>query len=150
MLLQLDGSPHASLEGRGPRLTLLAAIDDATGTIAGAVWRAQEDSLGSLALLAQIVTEHGCPEAVDHDRSGIFVPHDHERETVAEQLTGEREPRQVGRAFAALGIASIPAHSPQAKGRIERLFTTVQDRLVVERRLAGAHTHAEAAAVLAA
>lgn len=150
MLLQIDGSPHDWLAGRGPRLTLLAAIDDATGAIAGAVWRAREDSRGYLELLAQVVTTHGCPEAVYHDRAGIFVHHDHERERLAEHLAGEREPRQVGRAFAALGIASITAHSPQAKGRVERLFNTLQDRLVVELRLAGATTLAEATGVLAA
>lgn len=149
MLLQLDGSPHDWLDGRGPRLSLLAAIDDATGAIAGAVWREQEDSLGYLALLAQIVTTHGRPEAVYHDRSGIFVHHAHDRETLAEQLAGEREPRQVGRAFAALGIAAITAHSPQAKGRVERLFNTLQDRLVVELRLTDAATPAEATRVLA-
>jgi transposase len=150
MLLQLDGSPHDWLQGRGPRLTLLAAIDDATGQVAGAVWREQEDSLGYLALLAEVVMAHGRPEAVYHDRSGIFVPHDHERETLDEQLAGERAPRQVGRALAELGIASIAAQSPQAKGRIERLFGTLQDRLVAELALAGATSQAEAAAVLAA
>jgi len=148
MLLQFDGSPHAWLEDRGPWLTLLAAIDDATGSIAGAVWREREDSLGYLALLEQIVTTHGRPEAVYHDRSGIFVHHAHDRETLGEQLAGEREPRQVERAFAELGIAAITAHSPQAKGRVERLFNTLQDRLVAELRLAGAATQAEAAAVL--
>jgi hypothetical protein len=150
MLLQIDGSPHDWLQGRGPRLTLLAAIDDATGTIAGAVWRAQEDSLGYLQLLADIVATVGRPEAVSHDRSGIFVHHGHERESVAEQLAGARAPRQVARALAALGIASIAAQSPPAKGRIERLFGTLQDRLVAELALAGASTQAEAAAVLAA
>lgn len=150
MLLQLDGSPRDWLQGRFPRLTLLAAIDDATGKVAGAVWRGQEDSLGYLARLEQIVTTLGCPEAVYHDRSGIFVHHDHERETLAEQLAGEREPRQVGRALAELGIASIAAQSPQAKGRIERLFGTLQDRLVMELALAEAATLAEATAVLAA
>ncbi len=69
---------------------------------------------------------------------------------MAEQLAGFPRPRQVARAFAALGIASITAHSPQAKGRIERLFNTLQDRLVVELRLAGAGTTAAATAVLAA
>jgi transposase len=150
MLLQPDGSPHAWLEERGPRVTLRAASDDATGTIAGAVWRPQEDSLGYLALLAQVVTRHGCPEAVYHDRSGIFVHHDHERQTLAEQLAGAWEARQVARAFAALGIASITAHSPQAKGRVERLFGTLQDRLVVELRLADAATLEDATVVLAA
>jgi transposase len=149
MLLQLDGSPHDWLQGRGPRLTLLAAIDDATGQVAGAVWREQEDSLGYLALLEQIGTTVGRPEAVYHDRSGIFVHHDHERETIEEQLVGAREPRQVGRALAELGIASIAAQSPQAKGRVERLFGTLQDRLVAELALAGAATLAEATVVLA-
>jgi hypothetical protein len=150
MLLQIDGSPHDWLQGRGPRLTLLAAIDDATGQIAGAVWRAQEDSLGYMQLLADVVTTVGRPEAVYHDRSGIFVHHAHERATRAEELAGEREPRQVARALAALGIASIAAQSPQAKGRVERLFGTLQDRLVAELTLAGAATLAEATAVLAA
>jgi transposase len=149
MLLQIDGSPHAWLQDRGPRLTLLAAIDDATGKVAGAVWRQQEDSLGYLQLLADVISAVGRPEAVYHDRSGIFVHHDHERETIAEELAGEREPRQVARALAALGIASIAAQSPQAKGRVERLFGTLQDRLVAELALAGAATQAEAAAVLA-
>jgi hypothetical protein len=154
MLLQLDGSPRAWLEGRGPRLSLLAAIDDATGAIAGAVWREQEDGLGYLALLAEVVRAHGRPEAVYHDRAGIVVHHAHERGTLEEQLAGERQPRQVERAFAALGIASITAHSPQAGApwarRVERLFTPPQDRLVAEPRLAGAATRAEATAVLAA
>jgi hypothetical protein len=150
MLLQIDGSPHAWLQGRGPRLTLLAAIDDATGKVAGAVWREEEDSLGYLQLLADVVTTVGRPEAVYHDRSGIFVHHDHERETIAEELAGEREPRQVARALAALEVAAIVAQSPQAKGRVERLFGTLQDRLVAELALAGASTQAEAAAVLAA
>jgi transposase len=150
MLLQIDGSPHAWLQGRGPRLTLLAAIDDATGKVAGAVWREEEDSLGYLQLLADVVTTVGRPEAVYHDRSGIFVHHDHEREAIAEELAGERAPRQVARALAAFEIASIVAQSPQAKGRVERLFGTLQDRLVAELALAGASTQAEAAAVLAA
>ncbi len=149
MLVQIDGSPHDWLDGRGPRLTLLAAIDDATGTIAGALWREQEDGHGYLQLLEQLVTTVGCPEAVYHDRSGIFVHHAHERERRDEQLAGEREPRQVARALGELGIAAIAAQSPQAKGRIERLFGTLQDRLVVELRLAGARTRDEAAKVLA-
>lgn len=149
MLLQLDGSDHDWLDGRGPRLTLLAAIDDATGQIAGALWREEEDGHGYLRLLEQLVTTVGRPEAVYHDRSGIFVHHEHETETLAEQLAGERAPRQVGRALAELGIAAIVARSPQGKGRVERLFGTLQDRLVAELRLAGATTMADAAAVLA-
>ena len=150
MLLQWDGSRHAWLEERGPWLTLIAAIDDATGTVPAAVFRAQEDAAGYLALLHQLVTTVGVPEAVYHDRHGIFQRLPQERETLAEQLAGEREPTQVGRALRELGIASIAAHSPQAKGRVERLFGTLQDRLVAELRLAGATTLAEANRVLAA
>ncbi len=150
MLLQLDASDHAWLQERGPRLSLLAAIDDATGTVPAAVFREQEDAAGYLALLYQVVSTVGCPEAVYHDRHGIFLRASPARETLAEQLAGTREPTQVGRALRELGIASIAAHSPQAKGRVERLFGTLQDRLVAELHLAGACTLTEANAVLAA
>ena len=73
MLLQLDGSRHAWLEERGPWLTLIAAIDDATGTVPVALFREQEDAAGYLALLLQVVRSVGVPEAVYHDRHGIFL-----------------------------------------------------------------------------
>ena len=149
MLVQLDGSAHRWLETRGPELTLVAAIDDATGTVPAAVFRDQEDAAGYLEVLHQLVTRVGVPEAVYHDRHGIFVRAPQEKERLEEQLAGEREPTQVGRALRELGIASIAAHSPQAKGRVERLFGTLQDRLVAELRLAGAATLAEANKVLA-
>jgi transposase len=150
LLVQLDGSPHPWLEERGPRLSLLAAIDDATGTVPAAIFREQEDAAGYLTVLYQMVTTVGVPEAVYHDRHTIFVRPPQAKETLAEQLAGEREPTQVGRALRELGIASIAAHSPQAKGRVERLFGTLQDRLVTALRLAGATTLVEANAVLAA
>jgi transposase len=150
MLLQLDGSDHAWLEDRGPRLSLLAAIDDATGTVPAALFREEEDAAGYLELVHQVVTTLGRPEAVYHDRHGIFLRAPQERERLAEQLAGAREPTQLGRALRELEIVSIAAHSPQAKGRIERLFGTLQDRLVAELRLAGATTLREANVVLAA
>ena len=150
LLLQLDASPHAWLEERGPRLHLVAAIDDATGTVPAAVFRDEEDAAGYLTVLHAVVTTVGRPEAVYHDRHTIFVPPPRQRETLEEQLAGEREPTQVGRALRDLAIASIAAHSPQAKGRIERLFGTLQDRLVAELGVAGAATREEANAVLAA
>jgi transposase len=150
MLVQLDASPHDWLEDRGPRLHLVAGIDDATGTIPAAVFRAQEDAAGYLEVLHWMVTTVGVPEAVYHDRHTIFVRPPQDKERLEEQLAGAREPTQVGRALRDLGIASIAAHSPQAKGRVERLFGTLQDRLVAELRLAGAATRAEANAVLAA
>jgi transposase len=149
LLVQLDGSRHDWLEGRGPWLTLVGAIDDATGTVPAATFREQEDAAGYLELLRTIVRRKGIPVAVYRDRHGIFEP-------VIEPTRG-REPgdhgrslSQVGRALVELGIESIPAGSPQAKGRIERLWGTWQDRLVAELRLAGADDRASANRVLTA
>lgn len=148
LLVQWDGSQHAWLGERGPQLTVLAAIDDATGIVLAAHFRAQEDAHGYLQLLADLVTSHGVPVALYHDRHGIFQVN--APATVAEQLHGQSPLTQVGRALAELGITASAARSPQAQGRIERLFGTLQDRLVAELRLAEATTLAEANRVLAA
>jgi hypothetical protein len=153
MLLQIDGSRHRWLENRGPHFTLLGAIDDATGTVPGALFREQEDSQGYFLLLEQIVRTHGVPLALYHDGHGIFVRskgRHPDRLTIAEQLTGRPAATQFGRLLQELGVSAITAHSPQAKGRIERLWGTFQDRLVTELRLAGATTLVEANTVLAA
>ena len=155
MLVQVDGSPHDWLEGRGPRLTLHAGIDDATGKLVGGCFRLQEDAAGYLELLRQIVLDHGIPLALYHDRHEIFVQTPQaahsalSRETIEEQLKGCPEPTQVGRVILELGIRSIAANSPQAKGRVERLFQTLQDRLTKTLREVGASTLEEANAVLA-
>lgn len=148
MLLQIDGSRHDWLEGRGAYLTLIGAIDDATGKVPYALFREQEDAQGYFLLLSYIVTTEGIPLALYHDRHGIFERSPKDSETLEEQLTGERAPTQFGRLMAELGIASISASSPQAKGRIERLWGTFQDRLASELRLAGAKTIEEANQVL--
>ncbi len=148
MLLQVDGSPHAWLEARGPALTLLGAIDDATNEVVAALFRAEEDAHGYMLLVRTIVTERGIPLAVYADRHSIFQRSSRDEETLEEQLAGQRQLTQVGRMLNDLGIALIPALSPQAKGRIERLWGTFQDRLVSELRLAGAATRDEANAVL--
>jgi transposase len=140
MLLQIDGSQHDWLEGRGPYLTLVAAIDDATGTVAGAVFRDQEDAHGYFIMLREVISFNGVPLALYSDRHGIFQRSPREPETLQEQLAGERQPTQFGRSLKELGIQPVFALSPQAKGRIERLFGTLQDRLVSELRLAGAMT----------
>jgi transposase len=140
MLLQIDGSQHDWLEGRGPYLTLVAAIDDATGTVAGAVFREQEDAQGYFLMLREVISSKGVPLALYSDRHGIFQRSIKEAESLEEQLSGERQPTQFGRSLKELGIQAIFALSPQAKGRIERLFGTLQDRLVAELRLAGAAT----------
>jgi len=148
MLLQIDGSDHDWLEGRGPRLTLVGAIDDADGEVPYALFRDEEDTQGYTILLRQIVAEHGIPQALYHDRHGIFERPSKEPETIEEQLEGKRKPTQFGRIMEELGIISIPSLSPQARGRIERLWGTFQDRLVSELRLAGVSNREEANKVL--
>jgi transposase len=137
MLLQMDGSPHDWLEGRGPVMSLLAGIDDATGTVPYAIFRLQEDTLGYFLLLQGIVDRKGCPVAIYRDRHSIFETSTKAPMSLQEQLAGRREPTQFGRLLEELGITSIPARSPQAKGRIERLWGTLQSRLVSEMRLKG-------------
>lgn len=140
MLVQLDGSKARWFGQERPFATLVAAIDDATGEVLGAVFRAQEDAAGYFSVLSQLLGAHGVPLAVYSDRHGIFRVDKGVRESREEELAGEREPTQLGRAFAELGVEMILANSPQAKGRIERLFGTLQDRLVAELRLAGITT----------
>ena len=91
-------------------------------------------------MLRQVLAARGIPLAVYRDRSGIFERRPNERWTLEEELAGAPLPTQVGRCFQELGIRSIAAHSPQAKGRVERVLETFQGRLVVELRLAGADT----------
>ncbi len=146
MLLQVDGSPHDWLEGRGPLLTLVGAIDDATAQVPGACFVDHETTGAYLQLFLAVFTKKGLPQAIYADRHSIFWT---DREpTLEEQLAGRRPRTQVGRALDELGTTLIPASSPQAKGRVERLWGTFQDRLVSELRLAGATTRAEAQAVL--
>jgi transposase len=144
MLLQIDGSRHAWLEDRGPSLTLIGGIDDATGRVPYAVFREQEDAQGYFLLLQEVVRRSGRPLAVYRDRHLIFERSTRDRPTIAEQMTGKRDPTQFGRLLEELEITSIPAQSPQAKGRIERVWGTFQDRLVAELRLAQVSTIADA------
>jgi hypothetical protein len=149
LLLQLDGSPFAWFGAAQPLCSLLAAIDDATGTVLAGTFRAQEDAAGYLRLLHTVGRTVGLPAAVYTDGHGIFVRHD-PHWTLAEELQGQQTPTQVGQALQSLGIHHIVADSPQAKGRIERLWNTFQDRLVVELALAGITTPAAGDAFLAA
>ena len=146
-LVQLDGSPHDWLEGRGPRLTALGLQDDATGKILAAQFFPSESALGYLSLLRQLLRRHGTPLAFYGDHSGIFVRND-DFWSVEEQLAGKRQPTQFGRALEQLGITFIAARSPQAKGRVERLWGVLQDRLTSELRLAQAGDLDSANAVL--
>ena len=148
MLLQIDGSRHDWLEGRGPYLTLVGAVDDATGTVPAALFRQQEDTHGYLLMLRQIIERQGVPMALYSDRHGIFQRSPKEPESLAEQLRGGPDPTQFARALNELDIALVLAHTPQAKGRIERIWGTFQDRLVSEMRLAGVSTIDQANEVL--
>jgi hypothetical protein len=138
LLLQIDGSHHAWLEGRGPQLVLIAAVDDATGEVPFALFREQEDAAGYFRLLREIAQRQGLPLALYADRHTLFQSP--KKLTLEQQLAGERPRSQFGRLVDELGIELIPAYSPQAKGRIERLFGTLQDRLVKELRRARATT----------
>ena len=149
MLLQIDGSRHDWLEGRGPWLTLISSIDDSTGKVPFALFREQEDAQGYFLLLREIAEKKGLPLALYHDRHGIFERSPLEPpQSLEEQLRGEEPTTQFGRLMKELGVESIPSRSPQAKGRIERLFKTFQDRLVSELRLARGKTLEEANRVL--
>jgi transposase len=147
MLLQTDGSPHDWLEGRGPELCLIGAVDDATSKVPYALFCEKETTAGYMRMLQEIVTREGIPAALYHDHHGIFEIN-RTVLSMEEQLTGRQPKSQFGRLLDELGIESIAANSPQAKGRIERLWGTFQDRLSSELRLAGVNTLEEANLVL--
>ena len=143
MLVQIDGSHHRWLEDRGPRFVLLLAVDDATGTVANAIFRPEEDTRGYFLLMDGVIRRYGIPLALYGDRHGVFKFNGKPRHIP--QPVG---PTQFTRAMGELGIEQIFARSPQAKGRVERMNGTFQDRLVSELRLAGAATIDQANAVL--
>lgn len=137
-MLLVDASLHRWLEDRGPQLTLLGFLDDATRKVLVAEFFPTEDARGYFRLLQRLLSRFGVPLSFYGDRHSVFVRND-DHWTVEEQLAGRRQPTQFGRALAQLGITYIAAQTPQAKGRIERLWGTFQDRLTSELRLARAH-----------
>ena len=141
MLLQVDGSHHAWLEERGPRFALLLAVDDATGAVVHALFRPTEDARGYFLMMEEVIRRRGIPLAVYSDRHAVFQASDHRRRSPGSST-------QFARAMRELGIRQIFARSPQAKGRVERIAGTFQDRLVTELRLAAATTITEAQAML--
>lgn len=143
-----DGSRHDWLEGRGPILCLIGAIDDATGELLpGAHFVEQEGTVGYLRVLREIVTTKGVPLAAYMDRHSSLKRND-KNWTKREQLAGQQDPTQVKRALDDLGVQVLYALSPQAKGRVERLWGTLQDRLTSELRLVAASTVSTANRVL--
>lgn len=143
-MLLWDGSTHEWLEERGPRMCLVAAIDDATGRVMpGGHFVKEESAAAYLRVLAGLVKAHGIPLRIYMDRHGSLKRND-DHWTMEEELAGAQTPTQVGLALEELRVESIFALSPEAKGRVERLWGTLQDRLVSEMRLAGIRTMEEA------
>jgi hypothetical protein len=122
-------------------------MDDATGKIVAAQFFPFEGTAGYLWLLKHMIKQYGIPVSIYQDRHGSLHRND-DYWSLEEQLAGRQEPTQVGLALEALGIRPIFALSPQAKGRMERVFGILQDRLIAELRLAGIHTSQEANAFL--
>jgi transposase len=145
-LVLVDGSPFDWL-GTGTPLLLLGAIDDATSTVLALHLRPAEDLHGYLTLLQRLAERHGLPVTLYGDRLGVFVRND-AHWSLEEELQGAQHPTQFGQVLRDLGIGYIAAHSPQAKGRVERLWATLQDRLVAELHLRGITTVAAAEAYL--
>ncbi len=135
LMLLWDGSTHDWLEGRAPSMCLMGAIDDATGQLMpGAHFVRREGAVGYLELLRQVVRVHGVPWSIYMDRHSSLKRND-SFWSDDEVGAGKQEATQVGQALSELGIEAICALSPQAKGRVERMWGTLQDRLVSEMRL---------------
>jgi transposase len=131
MMLHQDGSRHAWLSGLAP-IDLVITLDDATSTIYSAFLVAEEGTASSFAGLAETIAAHGLPCALYTDRGSHYFYTPEAGGKVARAM-----PTQVGRALAQLGIEHIAAYSPEARGRCERAFRTLQDRLPKELALAG-------------
>nr|MBC8504277.1 ISNCY family transposase [Chloroflexota bacterium] len=130
-LVQIDGSPHAWFEDRGPRCTLLVFIDDATGQLGELRFVELETFFGYCEAVRHYVGRHGKPVAFYSDKHGIFKVNQQRPLGLSSGLT------QFGRAMQELDIEILCANTPQAKGRVERANQTLQDRLVKELRLHG-------------
>lgn len=148
LMVLWDGSPHRWFGKDVDPCCLMAAMDDATGKLLAAFFCEHECSWAYLELIRRIVRDHGVPASVYQDKHTALKRND-EFWSLEEELAGRREPTQVGRALEELGIEAIFANSPQAKGRVEKLFETLQDRLVAEmerlgiRDIAGGNAYLE-------
>lgn len=129
-LVQMDASDHNWFEGRGPRCHLHLLVDDATSKILGGCFRPEETTEGYFQACFPYFEKRGLPKSFYTDKRGTFVVNQGE----------DRGDTQFGRALKELGIAIILAHSPEAKGRIERVFGILQERLIWEMRIQGIST----------
>ena len=135
MLLHQDGSSHRWIPGLDQSLDLIVTMDDAGSEIYSAFLVEEEGTMSSFSGLLEVIGDHGLPCSFYTDRAGHYF---HTAE--AGGKVDKTKPTQVGRALAQLGIEHIPAYSPEARGRSERAFATLQDRLVKELKLAGITT----------
>jgi hypothetical protein len=140
-LVQIDGSPYAWFEDRGPTCTLLVFIDDATSQLMELLFAEAETTFSYFDATEHYLQHYGKPVAFYSDKLGVF------RVNLPNSLTGEGT-TQFGRALYQLGIKLLCANTPQAKGRVEKANQTLQDRLVKEMRLRGISTMAEGNAYL--
>ena len=136
IMMQWDGSPHHWFGPEEPSCCLMGAIDDADGTLLGALFVPNECAIGYLRLLDMVIDAHGVPLSAYQDCHTIHRRAD-DHWSIEEEILGERFPTHVGRVLKELGIEPIFAHSAQAKGRIERAFGVSQDRLIAELGLHG-------------
>lgn len=146
LMIQIDGSIHDWLCGRGDKMCLMGAIDDATGGLVYAGFRPSEDQCGYIQMLRNISMTYGIPGSCYHDKHTIL--RSPKEATIEDELSGKVPMSQVQRIMHELGIESISANSPQAKGRIERIWKTLQDRLIKEMTLAGISSMEDANAFL--
>ena len=140
-MIQMDGSHHDWFEGRGPVCVLMGYIDDATGQVYSRFYD-YEGTIPAMDSFKRYIKKHGIPMSLYLDKHGAY--RSTAEPTIAEQLSGTGPVSEFGRALKELGVRLIHANSPQAKGRVERLFNTLQDRLVKEMRLRGISSIVEA------
>jgi transposase len=147
-MVQMDGSHHAWLEDRGPKIVLMGYIDDATSTFHGEFFE-YEGTKPAMGGLKSYINEYGIPGQVYLDKHSTYKNNQRRKGCANWKFEDKEALTQFERACKQLGMEVIHAHSPQAKGRIERVFKTLQDRLVKEMRLAGVSTIEEANRFLA-
>ena len=145
-MVQLDGSHHDWFEGRGPRCVLMGYVDDATGEVYARFY-SYEGTLPAMDSFKRYIRRYGIPQSVYLDRHSTYKATVH-HQTIEDQLEDRQSLSHFERSLQELGVTVIHAYSPQAKGRVERLFGTFQDRLVKEMRLAGVSTQKEGNAFL--
>ncbi len=140
-MVQMDGSHHDWFEGRGPECVLMAYIDDATNRVYCRFYE-YEGTIPAMDSFKRYIKKYGIPMSIYFDKHTTYKST--AEPTIEEEINGEEPLSEFGRALEELGVQRIYAHSPQAKGRIERLFKTLQDRLIKEMRLKGIKSVEEA------